>query len=417
MGRLHYLAWLALAVCATTAEAARRYDVDYLVRFQPAQEAARVTVAVAPGTGRATRMDFAMDPARYVVRSADGALERDGDTLSWHVPHEGGSLVYDYRIGTQRENGAYDSRITDDWVVLRGDDLVPPARVRATIGSRSRSRLRFELPEGWEKVATPYEKRDGEWIVFDPRRRFDRPVGWMIAGDVGIQRERVDGMEVVVAAPREDAAAREDVVAMLDLALPEAREAFPVLPRKLLIVRAGDPMWRGGLSAPRSFWLHADRPVVDHDGTSPLLHELTHASTRLRAAPGSDWIVEGVAEYYSLELRRRSGAIGDARHARIVAGLERRARHVKSLHTSRSSGARTASAVLLLQRLDGEIRERTEGRHDIDDLTSALVAIGKVSTGDIERIAAELIGAPARTLETPLLARRTRGASDVVAAP
>lgn len=417
MGRPFLLACAALLMAATPAHAARRYDVDYLVRFRPAQEAARVTVAVAPGTGRPTRMDFAMDPARYVVRSADGALERDGETLTWHVPHEGGRLEYDYRIGTQRENGAYDSRITDEWVVLRGDDLVPPARVRATIGSRSRSRLRFELPEGWRHVATPYEKRDGEWIVSDPGRRFDRPVGWMIAGDVGIQREQVDGMEVVVAAPREDAAAREDVVAMLDRALPEARAAFPVLPRKLLIVRAGDPMWRGGLSAPRSFWLHADRPVVDHDGTSPVLHELTHATTRLRAEPGADWIVEGVAEYYSLELRRRSGALGAARHARIVAGLERRARHVTSLHTSRSSGARTASAVLLLQRLDGEIRERSGGRHDIDDLVSELVAIGKVSTGDVERIAAELIGAPARTLETPLLARRAHGAADGAVAP
>ena len=78
-------------------------------------------------------------------------------------------------------------------MVVRGDDLVPPARVRATIGSHSRSRLRFELPAGWHEVDTPYVERDGEWVIDDPRRRFDRPVGWMIAGDIGVHREEVGG--------------------------------------------------------------------------------------------------------------------------------------------------------------------------------------------------------------------------------
>ena len=173
----------------------------------------------------------------------------------------------------------------------------------------------------------------------------------------------------------------------------------------------------GPRHGPRSFWLHADRPLVEPDGTSPVLHELTHATTRLRAQPGSDWIVEGIAEFYSLELRRRSGAIGEKRHARIVAHLERRAHGVRSLRTSRSSGARTAAAVLLLQRLDREIRARSAGSNDIDDVTARLVALGVVSTADLDAIAAELLGAPAQALATPLLATSERGAVLATAAP
>ena len=45
------------------------------------------------------------------------------------------------------------------------------------------------------------------------------------------------------------------------------------LPR-LLIVSAGDPMWRGGLSGPSSMFLHSDRPLISENRTSTLLHEL-----------------------------------------------------------------------------------------------------------------------------------------------
>jgi hypothetical protein len=402
------LACLALAFAAGSAEASR-YDVDYSVRFRPEQRVARVTLAIAPGDARPSRLDFRMPAARYAVRHADGTIVRDGDRLRWLLPPAGGTLVYDYRIGTRRANGAFDSRITRDWVVVRGDDLVPPARVLARIGASSNARLRIALPRGWHEAETPYPRDGDAWLVDDPRRRFDRPVGWIVAGDVGVERGRVGGMEVAIAAPHADGASRDELAAMLARTLPQARDAFATLPAKMLIVRAGDPMWRGGLSGPRSFWLHADRPLVEPDGTSPVLHELTHSTTRLRAEPGADWIVEGIAEFYSLELRRRAGALGPKRFERIIAGLEKRARRVASLHTSHSRGARTAAAVVLLHRLDREVRARTQGRHDIDDVTAGLVAIGKVGNDDLRAIVEDLVGAPAVALGSPLLPRDGRG--------
>src|SRR5690606_12602161 len=136
----------------------------------------------------------------------DGEVRRDGDRLVWTPPETGGSLSYRYLIDNRRRGGGYDARITDDWVIVRGDDLVPSARARISKGADSRARLRFDLPPGWSNVDTPYlRSRDGDaFVIANPERRFDRPVGWIIAGDVGTRREDIEGMEISIAAPKGD---------------------------------------------------------------------------------------------------------------------------------------------------------------------------------------------------------------------
>src|SRR3546814_11955514 len=81
----------------------------------------------------------------------------------------------------------------------------------------------------------------------------------------------------------------------------------------VVFVSAGDPMWHGGLSGPRSLFVHADRPLISENGSSTLMHEMVHVVTGLRAVSGDDWIVEGIAEYYSMVLLNRSGMLSDAR--------------------------------------------------------------------------------------------------------
>jgi hypothetical protein len=63
-------------------------------------------------------------------------------------------------------------------------------------------------------------------------------------------------------------------------------------------------MWRGGLPGPASLYLHADRPLISGNSTSTLLHELVHVAQSYRAAKDEDWIVEGIAEYDTLERLR-----------------------------------------------------------------------------------------------------------------
>lgn len=399
------IAALILLFATARAVAATSYDVEYTVEFLPAEGEAAITIAIAPGDGRATQLDFAMDDRRYRAVEGDGEVRRGDGRVVWTPPERGGALRYRYRIDHERRGGGFDARITKDWAIVRGDDLVPGAKVRTSPGADSRARLRFRLPPGWTNVDTPYlqnRARDA-FVVVNPERRFDRPVGWIIAGDVGTRRELVAGMEVSIAGPKGSEVRRNDMLAFINAAAPEMRHAFGRLPKKVLIVGAGDPMWRGGLSGPRSLYLHAARPTISENGTSTLMHELTHVITRIRGADGDDWIAEGLAEFYSIALLHRAGLLSDARRERALAWMQRHGQGIKRLRAPSSSGKRTARAVTLFAALDAEIRAASDGRHDIDEVTRALVGRGRVSLEELREEAERVLGAPSKTLATPLL--------------
>jgi predicted metalloprotease with PDZ domain len=162
-------------------------------------------------------------------------------------------------------------------------------------------------------------------------------------------------------------------------------------------------MWRGGLSGPRSLFLHADRPLISENGTSTLTHELTHVFTRIRGADGDDWIAEGMAEFYSIELLRRAGLLSDARADRAHDWMRSYGRNVESLTSDRSSGRRTARAVQLFRALDREIRSRTRDEHSLDDVVRALMPAREVSREDLREQVEELTGSPSKVLATALL--------------
>ena len=405
--RLSALFGAVLLLLANAASARSEYDVVYTVQFLPDAGQAQVTIAITPGEGSARELAFDMPEDRYTLVKGDGEVTRKGDTLTWTPVRsdKASKLRYRYRIDHQRRDGGYDARITADWAIVRGDDLVPSARVRASKGADSRARLRFVLPKGWTNVDTPFMRsRDGKsFVVVNPDRRFDRPIGWIIAGAVGTRREYLGDTEVSVAGPKGDVVRRNDMLAFFNNLVPEFEQAFGKLPPKLLIVSAGDPMWRGGLSGPRSLFLHADRPLISENGTSTLTHELTHVITRIRGADGDDWIAEGLAEFYSIELLRRAGLLSEARADKAHAWMANHGRSVKSLHSDRSHGPRTARAVQLLRELDAEIRIRTKGKRSLDDLVKVLIPLREISREDLREQVEKLTGAPSQVLVTPLL--------------
>lgn len=397
----------ALAFGATPALAARSsYDVDYRVQFLPDTGKARVSIAIEPDTGHVSRLVFDMDPSRYTEIDGDGTVARDGDSVRWEPPADGGTLTYLYAIDSKRGNGAYDARMTADWVIVRGDDLVPAARVTSNKGADSRARLHLALPPGWSHADTGWlPTKDGSaYVVVNPERRFDRPVGWILAGDIGTRRDVVEDMEIAVGAPKGDPMPRMEILSMLTATAPAMRDAFGTLPPKILVVGAGDPMWRGGLSGPRSLWMHSERPLISENGSSTLMHEVVHVVTRIRGGRGDDWIAEGLAEFYGIELMRRAGLLSDARVDKSIQWMRSHGRGVKTLHAGSASGPRTARAVALLADLDREIRGATDGKRSLDDVARALIAKGgRVSTQDVRDAAEDAIGAPAKTLDSPLL--------------
>src|SRR3546814_11442166 len=118
--------------------------------------------------------------------------------------------------------------------------------------------------------------------------------------------------------------------------------------------------------------MHADRPVVSENGTSSLVYELVHVFSRIKDSDRSDWITEGLAEYYAIELVRRAGGMSEDRYQRVREDLTKWSRKVDSLRTEHSTGPITATAVLLLQEPDREIRPRSKARHSLADVTRGL---------------------------------------------
>jgi hypothetical protein len=255
------------------------------------------------------------------------------------------------------------------------------------------------LPEGWSFVTAYPQIKGGVYEIEHTHRSFDRPTGWMAAGHLGVRRERIAGVRVIVAGPLNQGVRRMDILALLNWNLPEVRQLIPDLPPRLLVVSAGDPMWRGGLSGPSSLFINADRPLLSENGTSTLVHELIHVATRLEAENGGDWIVEGLAEYYSLKLMWRSGTITDHRYKQSFQKLAKWATQAERLDVEMSGGAVTARAVGIMRQLDHEIHKKTKGAMSLDDVVRRLMATRqKVTLERLKRTVVELTGEGAAAL-------------------
>jgi len=350
----------------------RRWEVLYDVRIVPTEGLAHVAIRLDGYASLVRWIRFRIDPERQSNFEGDGDIDVRAPHVTWKPPVTGGTLRYEFRIDHLRDAARYDARVTERWALFRGDDLVPPARVDTVDGAPSESRLQFRLPKGW-RVAAPYERRrDGVFVIDHPHRTFDRPTGWIVAGRLGILRERIAGTHVAIAGPTGQGLRRHDTLAILRWTLPTLRDIVGELPERLLVVGAGDPMWRGGLSGPSSLFVHADRPLISRDLTSPILHEAVHTITRSRAGNDGDWIVEGLAEYYSLQALVRSRTVSHRRYERALARLAKRGRGVKKLSADKVTGDVVARAVTVLAKLDEEIRDRTAGTASLDDVMARL---------------------------------------------
>ncbi|WP_394337049.1 hypothetical protein [Ectopseudomonas mendocina] len=402
-----YSSLLLLSLSLPTWAATQKVDLDYQVRFLPESAQAEVSITVEKGE-RIRSLDFNLgEQGRYSDFKADGQWSEEAPGRGKWQPAKGKStLSYRVQIDHERKPGRFDARMTPDWALFRGDDLVPAAVLDQVDKTDLVARLQFELPKGWKSVETGWPRiGNNRFRIDNPQRKFDRPTGWMLAGKLGTRRTRLGDTEVAISAPVGEGMRRMDVMTFLTFVWPQMQQVFPRDPDKLLIVGAGDPMWRGGLSASNSYFMHADRPLVSENGTSSLVHELVHVFGRIYGRDRSDWIAEGLAEYYAIELMRRAGGISEDRYQKIREQLIRWSKPVNSLRTDNASGPVTARAVLLLQELDREIRQKTKekGNMSLDDVTRGLMRLDRVSTKDFIDITENVIGGPSKTLDTRLL--------------
>ncbi len=389
---------VALAACgvepseSADGPAAGEYDVHFTVTADPENQSVEVEMQLGQPRDLVREISFpSLSPALSDF-GGDGELLRQGNSLRWLPPAAGGTLTWRARIAHQRKGSGYDAWLGPDWGVFRAEDIIPRARTRTLKGSESDTTLSFDLPAGWSAI-TEYPASSDPIPVRRPDRRFDQPAGWIVVGELGVRRERIAGIRVAIAGPQGESVRRMDMLALLNWTLPELAALLPNPPPRLTIVSAGDPMWQGGLSAPTSLYIHADEPLISENSTSVILHEVLHTALSLRSAPGMDWLVEGLAEYYGLELLRRGGAITARRYETALAALSSWAAEAEVLCDTHSTGATTAKAVTVLSALDRELKDRAADDVSLDDLLRRLLSLQRpVDLATLVRLAEELMG-------------------------
>jgi hypothetical protein len=378
------LSLAALCACGVPASEAETTDEEQVYRLEyrarPDRDARgmHVEMRLRQPVRYLRELDMPDRAGRITDVSGDGEVAMEDGRIVWKPPADGGSLRWFAQLEHRRGEDSYDAWVADDWALFRGEDIAPPAATRTLRGARSATRLVFELPDGWSSV-TPYFGRDDSYDVENPERRFVTPTGWIVLGELGIRNETIADVRTKVAGPTGHGIRRMDMLALLSWTLPEIQRLFPDFPGRLTIVSAGEPMWRGALSAPQSIYIHADRPLISENGTSTLLHETMHVGLGLSAEHGADWIVEGLAEYYSLEILRRSGTITTSRYRRAREDLEDWGREARNLCTRHSTGSTTARAVTVIAALAGELQRKGNGSN-LDDVVSELSNLGEKIT-------------------------------------
>lgn len=376
------------------------YQLRYDVTLKPWKDRAHVILHMGEGAQHVRWMRFHIEPGRHSGFDGDGDIEREGEYVTWTPPDDGGKFAFSVPISRLRDEGRFDARMTETWAVFRGDDLVPPARVRQRKGAEANATLRVNRPKGWSFIAPYDEIEDGVYTIEHADRSFDRPTGWMAAGELGVRWETIEDISVAVAGPVEQGVRRLDILAFLNWNLPYLSDLVEEMPERLLVVSAAEGMWRGGLSGPRSIYLHADRPLISENGTSTLLHEMVHMATSMRGARGADWIVEGFAEFYSLELMRRSGTITGHRFDEAMKQLESWSADADSLAVRHAAGAVKARAALIMRDLDRELRDTTEGEAGLDDVLRVLKELDEnITLEHLRDAAVEAMGEAPETLK------------------
>lgn len=361
---------------------------------EPGIATGRIRIVQANGSLR--RLTFDMPPSAFSVPSGDGRISRTGGELTWEVPARGGEIRYRVALDHRRGGGGYDALLTDKWGIFRAEDVFPAARAAHAPGAKGESELFLDLPPGWSGL-TPYlPDAKGRLAVTRPGRSYARPLGWLLVGQIGARKDEIGDMTVRVAAPLGEPAPRVPMLALLRWTLPVLQEELGGGPPYLLIVLAGDPMWRGGLSAPNSLFEHAARPLISENGTSTLVHEIVHVMAPVPTMPEHDWIDEGLAEYVGLVVLQRSNTISRERFDHAVETFRRRGTAVRTLKSRAAAGEIRARAVAIFHDVDEELQARSRGATDIFDLVRLMMAAQEpLDAKRLRDLAARLAGGKA----------------------
>jgi hypothetical protein len=357
------------------------FSVDYIVTLAAGSSLARVRWELS-GIDEINHLDLRFDPQRITHLQGTGQVQPvSAGHVRWIPGSPYAHLTYEVKVDHVRgQHQRFDSYAGPEWVVARARDLFPRTRVDWTLRQngkpKSRARLLFRLPAGWQSATAFPAGSAHTYRLNEPGKVLDRPRGWIALGKLTIERQEIGGTMLQVARAPGSMLDTRALFEFLEGTLPPLQKLLGSTPESLLLVSAPDPMWRGGLSAEGSFFVHGDRPLRTPDKTSPYLHELFHVLQPFKVGTDADWIAEGLAEYYSLELQRRAGLIDAAAFDRGLGYFQRFGLWHVNLTQQRDNAATNNSAPLIMYALDQRIQRATSGKRRLDDVVARLAQEG-----------------------------------------
>ncbi len=376
--------WTLLVLCLGSraqGERQQTFSIDYIVTISAQHPGiARVRWELAGiEEVRELRLRFPAD--RLHRFQGTGKLEPIAGGLRWIPGGPYAHLSYLAKIDHVRgQHQRKDSYAAPNWIVTRARDLFPRITIdcepRQSSKPKSRARLVFRLPPGWQSTAPLTAAGPDTYNLSDPGKMLDRPRGWFALGRFSLARQEIAGTMIQVARAPGSALEPERLFQFLETTLPALKKLLLARTETVLVVSAPDPMWHGGISGQDSFFMHGDRPLRTPDKTSPYLHELFHVLQPYRAGADADWIEEGLAEFYSLELQRRAGLIDDSAYARALHYFRRFGLWDVDLTQQQDNAATNNSAPLVMYALDQHIQHATAGKRRLDDVVTRLAQQG-----------------------------------------
>ncbi len=384
--------WASIAVAAllcqrsltATAASKETFSIDYIVTVSAkTPEVAHVRWELA-GIEEIKNLTLRFPASRLKALHGSGTFRPIAGGVLWEPGGPYAHLTYQIDIAHVRgQHGRYDSYAGRDWVVTRAHDLFPRIDIVSDPehpAPKSRARLIFRLPPGWRSAAALTTLGPDVYRLDEPGKILDRPRGWFALGKFTLHRQEIASTMVQVGCMPGSALHAPELFHFLGGGLPALQKLLLADPQTLLLVSAPDPMWHGGISAEHSFYMHAGRPLRTPDKTSPWLHEIFHVLQPYKPAADADWIEEGLAEFYSLELQRRAGLLDSADYTRALGYFERFGQWHVDLTQQQDNAATNNSAPLVMYAIDQRIQHATAGKKRLDDVVTELARQG----GDVD---------------------------------
>ena len=385
---------------ALAADIQARFELD-LVAGESVSEA-RIVV----GQDNGALKEIVLDRGPLQKVTGDGQITLAKDRVRWVPPAAGGTLRYRVPLSHTRQGknaAGNDAWVGEQFAVFRGEDAFPLRAWRWRKGADLSGELVVGLPGKWALISPYRPDASGRLPIRNPGSRLPRPIGWIMAGDIGTRRDTVAGIEITVTAPRGLRMERVATLGLLRWTLPQLVPPLTTAqtqPNYINIVAAGKPMWLGALSAPNSIFVHADRPLISENGTSTVLHEMVHVLLADLDTPrDQDWIVEGLAEYLSLRALKDSGTISSQRYETTIADFRRWGGSALNLRTAASAGPVTARAVTVFCDLDTELRKASNGKQSLAVLVRGMLQSSRhVDLASLRSAARKVLGKDSRAL-------------------